>query len=230
MSAETFANIRTLCLEVQLQFWEPDRLIVRQGDVAASCFVVVSGSVDVYVFRDVAKPHLKEHSIFPRKKPTEPVPLGIAAATDLPSLVADLAADMRMERAKIGGHTEDFPAEYMRRRSVQVMSEDVSRRMFAELHPGRAIPDRRVLGEYVTTMDEGDVVGDLALIHRSRKRLASVVANGRFDAHACDFHMDTTMDEAEDTVLLEIPREGSDGTALLMQRLRVAGWNHTPLW
>lgn len=57
----------------------PNAIIMQQGAVGSACYVVLSGSCDVYKLRDPSQPRLKEHTMFVREAPPEHVPA--AAAT-----------------------------------------------------------------------------------------------------------------------------------------------------
>ena len=262
--------LEDLARAVILKSFAPDVVIVKQGDHAESCFLIVSGSCDVFRMRDPTRPNLKEQTVFPRKK-VEPLALPVRQTQpkSMMSLIETLTKTIRVHKAIQVAET----TQYRKRSSIRsiasvtsvmasaaaaatggagatataaataeqrspkpadgdadgdsgtsearpaganlkkvVLSSIMARSMgLADVTPGCHIVDKTILGEFVVTMEEGELFGDLALIHASSCRAATVLANGRFDpveGELCSAARDI-MDAVEETLVVEIPKDST---------------------
>jgi hypothetical protein len=75
---------------------------------------------------------------------------------------------------------------------------------------GVQVENKNILGEFVTTMEEGQIFGDLAFVVEHAKRACSVVANGMFDLIMDGLCVDH-YDGVQETLLVEIPKASEWG-------------------
>ena len=209
-----------LCQHMTLEAFPPNAVVMRQGQAARACYVVLSGSCDVYRLGDPTQPAVREHSLFVRDPAPseEPAPPNFTSllnklmhlsATSKQQTLGPAPPDPAAKRVPDRGRT---PRSRVATAPATAPAPD-SEEPGAGLHVTVPPMDRGKLGEHLVTAEEGDVIGELALFRDGCVRAATVVANGCI---ASPQHARATRGSAvmEDTLLVEISKQGPSAVAV----------------